>query len=133
MVCCVCVLLLICWPQVCHGQQVCDSPLRLQLLKAPPTRGWVKSRDLNRQSLSSWQWTKTVVKNRIPEVIYEAVCDSAYCDYPHGDWDTHESLNAVPVHQVMLVLHAERGQPRSYTAQYRRVAVGCTCMWAKMA
>ncbi|KAL2098560.1 hypothetical protein ACEWY4_005040 [Coilia grayii] len=104
-VCCVCVLL--CWLQVCHSRETCDSALKLHL--------------------------KTVVKNRIPEVIYEAVCDADYCDYPDGDSDTHESLNVVPITQMVLVLQAQRGQSRGYTAHYRRVAVGCTCMWAKTA
>lgn len=83
-------------------------------------------------TLFLYSFRRTFVKNGIPEVIYEAVCDSAYCDYPLRDTDAHNSLAAVPIHQVLLVLQRQTGRSKCYIAHFRRVAVGCTCVWAKM-
>lgn len=109
----------------------CDPKMKVQLNYPPSSEGWERSRELNRLSLSAWQWTRTIVKNGIPEVIYEAVCDSAYCDYPLRDSDALEGFIAVPIHQVLLVLQRQTGRSKCYVAHYRRVAVGCTCVWAK--
>lgn len=83
------------------------------------------------QPLFSYSSRRTIVKSGIPEVIYEAVCDSAHCDYPLRDSDALESLIAVPIHQVLLVLQRQTGRSKCYVAHYRRVVVGCTCVWAK--
>lgn len=71
----------------------------------------------------------STVKNRIPSTLWEAECTSSFCSSPNpGQTDTHD-LNSVPVHQTILVLNRQDGG-RCYTASYRSVAVGCTCVRA---
>lgn len=67
--------------------------------------------------------------NRIPSTIWEAECTSDFCSslWP-GQQDAHR-LNSVPIHQSLLVLTRNNGS-RCYTASYRSVAVGCTCVRA---
>lgn len=68
--------------------------------------------------------------NQIPSTIWEAECTSDSCSalWP-GQPDAHR-LNSVPIWQAILVLIRNNGS-RFYTATYRSVAVGCTCVRAR--
>ncbi|XP_059214185.1 interleukin 17a/f2 [Centropristis striata] len=86
--------------------------------------------NIHRRSLSAWTWRSSTVKNRIPSTLWEAECSSSFCSSPDPGHSDHHSLNSVPVHQNVLVL-TRRDADGCYTAAYRSVAVGCTCVWAK--
>ncbi|XP_033480175.1 interleukin 17a/f2 [Epinephelus lanceolatus] len=86
--------------------------------------------NIHRRSLAPWIWKSSTVKHRIPSTIWEAECSSSFCSSPNpGQTDRH-NLNSVPIYQNILVLNPQDGG-RCYTASYRSVAVGCTCVWAK--
>ncbi|KAG5265370.1 hypothetical protein AALO_G00241650 [Alosa alosa] len=129
-ICCL-VLLMRCSLVEGSNSAVCYPKMNFLVHRPPPSEGWKRSRELNRQSLSPWKWKRIFVENGIPQVIYEAVCDASYCEYPQSDIEAQGNLNAVAIHQVHMVLQRQRGRPRCYVAHFRRVAVGCMCVWAK--
>lgn len=70
-----------------------------------------------------------ISSHRIPHVIFEAQCNTEYCSYPDSDVD--ERLHSVPIHQDILVLKQDTQDGKCFSATFERVAVGCTCVWAK--
>ncbi|XP_029283613.1 interleukin-17A-like [Cottoperca gobio] len=104
----------------------CDSMLAFSSEVSSSSEG---NGNIHRRSLSPWSWRSSTVTNRIPSTLWEAEC-SGVCSSPStGQTDGH-NLNSVPVYQNVLVLN-RLGGGRCYTASYRSVAVGCTCVWAK--
>nr|QRW33322.1 Interleckin-17A/F2 [Lateolabrax maculatus] len=87
--------------------------------------------NIHSRSLSPWSWRSTTVKNRIPSTLWEAECTNSFCSSPKPGLTDRHNLNSVPVYQNILVLDRQDGG-RCYTASYRSVAVGCTCVWAKV-
>ncbi|XP_021167502.1 interleukin 17a/f2 [Fundulus heteroclitus] len=83
---------------------------------------------INLRSLSPWTWRTTTVKNQIPSTIWEANCTSEFCSAPKPGQAGNHNLNSVPIYQNILVL--TRMSNRCYSASYRSVAVGCTCVRA---
>ncbi|KAL6113693.1 uncharacterized protein ACO6RY_11910 [Pungitius sinensis] len=82
--------------------------------------------DIHLRSLSPWSWRTSTKPNQIPSTIWEAECGS--CSGPGAGRD----LNSVPIYQNLLVLTRQE-QEHCFTASYRSVAVGCTCVWARTA
>nr|XP_040017709.1 interleukin 17a/f2 [Gasterosteus aculeatus aculeatus] len=82
--------------------------------------------DIHLRSLSPWSWRSSTVTHRIPSTIWEAKCGSSSCSGPGAGRD----LNSVPIYQSLLVL-TRRERERCFTASYRSVAVGCTCVRAR--
>lgn len=67
--------------------------------------------------------------NQIPSTIWEAECTGHFCSaLSPGQPDAYR-LNSVPIRQTVLVLTRNNRSP-CYTATYRSVAVGCTCVRA---
>ncbi|XP_041849962.1 interleukin 17a/f2 [Melanotaenia boesemani] len=89
------------------------------------------NRNIHRRSLSPWTWRSTTVKDQIPMTLWEAECSSTFCSSPTMGQSNSPGLNSVPVYQNILVLHRKSGS-HCYTASYRSVAVGCTCVQAKI-
>ncbi|KAM7424767.1 hypothetical protein PAMA_000903 [Pampus argenteus] len=86
--------------------------------------------NIHSRSLSPWSWRFSTVKNRIPSTLWEAVCSSSFCSSPNSGQMERHNLNSVPIYQNVLVLNQQEGG-RCYTATYRSVVVGCTCVWAQ--
>ncbi|XP_008286312.1 interleukin 17a/f2 [Stegastes partitus] len=86
--------------------------------------------NIHSRSLSPWRWTSTTVKDRIPSTIWEAECISSFCSSPNPGQTNRQDLTSVPIHQNILVLNRQ-DKGCHYTASYRSVAVGCTCVWTK--
>ncbi|XP_047437249.1 interleukin 17a/f2 [Mugil cephalus] len=105
----------------------CDSMLAFSTEVPSLSEGNGK---IHKRSLSPWTWKSTTVKDRIPSTIWEAECSSNFCSAPNLQDSDKLNLNSVPVYQNILVLTRDQGG-RCYTASYRSVAVGCTCVWAK--
>ncbi|KAM9367056.1 interleukin 17a/f2 [Symphorus nematophorus] len=105
----------------------CDSMLTFSSNVTSSAEG---NGNIHSRSLSPWSWRSSTVKNRIPVTLWEAECSSSFCSSPNpGQTDGH-NLNSVPVYQNILVLtRQDRGS--CYTASFRSVAVGCTCVWAR--
>nr|ALV83411.1 interleukin 17A/F2 [Miichthys miiuy] len=105
----------------------CDAMLAFSSEVSSSSEG---NGNIHRRSLSPWSWRSSTVKDRIPATLWEAECSSSFCSSPNpGQMDEH-NLNSVPVYQNVLVLTRQPNGP-CYTASYRSVAVGCTCVWAK--
>ncbi|KAF7212162.1 interleukin-17A-like [Nothobranchius furzeri] len=105
----------------------CDSILTFSLEnKVLPE----SSRNINSRSLSPWSWRSTTLKDQIPSTLWEAECSSTFCSSPDLGQTDHQNLNSVPVYQNILVLNRRQNES-CYTASYRSVAVGCTCVRAK--
>ncbi|XP_044052219.1 interleukin 17a/f2 [Siniperca chuatsi] len=133
----VCTLLVCCsvlWV-VCSSSRVkapppppgCDSMLAFSSEVSSLSEG---NGNIHGRSLSPWSWRSSTVKNQIPSTLWEAECSSSFCSSPNpGQTDGH-NLNSVPIYQNVLVLKRQDGG-RCYTASYRSVAVGCTCVLAK--
>nr|XP_055029213.1 interleukin 17a/f2 [Misgurnus anguillicaudatus] len=85
--------------------------------------------NIHNRSLSPWTWIPKFSSNRIPQVIFEAQCNTEYCKYPNSDVD--ERLNSVPVYQERLVLIQDTQDRKCFRATFESVIVGCTCVWAK--
>uniref|UniRef100_A0A671ME84 Uncharacterized protein n=1 Tax=Sinocyclocheilus anshuiensis TaxID=1608454 RepID=A0A671ME84_9TELE len=64
----------------------------------------------------------------IPQVIFEAQCNSEYCTLPNG---VDMRLNSLPIYQEILVLKQDTEDRKCFKATFERVIVGCTCVWAK--
>ncbi|KAL3065067.1 hypothetical protein OYC64_015282 [Pagothenia borchgrevinki] len=105
----------------------CDSLLAFSSSVSSSSEG---NRDIHRRSLSPWIWRTSTDLNRIPSTLWEAECSSSFCLSPNKQTDRHK-LNSVPVLQNVLVLTRRPGG-RCYTASYRSVAVGCTCVRARI-
>ncbi|XP_033933418.1 interleukin 17a/f2 [Pseudochaenichthys georgianus] len=105
----------------------CDSLLALSSSVSSSSEG---NRDIYRRSLSPWTWRSSTDSNRIPSTLWEAECSSSFCFSPNKQTDRH-NLNSVPVLQNVLVL-TRSSKGLCYTASYRSVAVGCTCVWARI-
>lgn len=67
--------------------------------------------------------------NQIPSTIWEAECTGHFCSVLSPGQPDAYRLNSVPIRQTVLVLTRNNGS-RCYTATYRSVAVGCTCVRA---
>ncbi|XP_061563774.1 interleukin 17a/f2 [Cololabis saira] len=105
---------------------VCGSTLTF----SSGVRSWSEGNgNIHRTSLSPWSWRSTTVKTRIPSTLWEAECTSRACSSPDSGQTDVKNLNSVPIYQNILVL--EKNGSRCYTALYRSVAVGCTCVWAE--
>ncbi|XP_078114994.1 LOW QUALITY PROTEIN: interleukin 17a/f2 [Sander vitreus] len=103
----------------------CDSLLEFSSEVSSASEG---NGNIHRRSLSPWTWKSNTEMNRIPSTLWEANCSSSFCSTTGtGQTDGH-NLNSVPVYQNILVLWRNEG--RCYTAAYRSLAVGCTCIWA---
>ncbi|KAI4903601.1 hypothetical protein NFI96_013574 [Prochilodus magdalenae] len=91
--------------------------------------------NINNRSLSAWNWTPHPSSHQIPGVIYEAECQTQYCTDPNPDPNNNNNLqtelNSVPIYHYILVLHQDKQDRKCFTASYQKVAVGCTCVWAK--
>ncbi|CAL9701319.1 unnamed protein product [Knipowitschia caucasica] len=91
--------------------------------------------DIHTRSLSPWTWRMSTVQTQIPSTLWEAECSSSVCLFPQdgtaqggGATAGHGlGLSAVPIHQELLVLERHSGS-NCFTASFRRVAVGCTCV-----
>uniref|UniRef100_A0A8C9Z665 Uncharacterized protein n=1 Tax=Sander lucioperca TaxID=283035 RepID=A0A8C9Z665_SANLU len=104
----------------------CDSLMAFSSEVSSSSEG---NGNIHRRSLSPWTWMSSTEKNRIPSTLWEANCSSSFCSATGtGQTDGH-NFNSVPVYQNILVLH-RRDEGRCYTATYRSLAVGCTCVWA---
>ncbi|KAJ8393036.1 hypothetical protein AAFF_G00069400 [Aldrovandia affinis] len=91
--------------------------------------------NIHARSLSAWTWRVNFQENRIPKAIHEAVCSSSYCLHPkygRARDEMNEELNSVPIHQELLVLHLNKTL-NVYQASHLSVAVGCTCVRARIA
>ncbi|KAM9764979.1 interleukin-17A-like [Menidia menidia] len=100
-----------------------------EVLKPPEGQSSIRTR-----SLSPWSWRSTSVKNQIPSTVWEAECSSLSCSGPGPGPDpgqAPQNLNSVPVYQNILVL-TRKDEGRCYVASLRSVAVGCTCVWARV-
>ncbi|KAF6734614.1 Interleukin-17A [Oryzias melastigma] len=86
--------------------------------------------NIQQRSMSPWRWKSTSVKHQIPSTLWEAECVSSFCSSPVSGPSQDYSLNSVPIYQNILVLNRVKGS-HCYTASYRLVAVGCTCVWAR--
>ncbi|CAJ1049953.1 interleukin 17a/f2 [Xyrichtys novacula] len=113
-------------PPPSSSPTICDARLEIPSVFPSSFEG---SGDVNNRSLSPWTWRTSMVKNRIP-TIYEAECSSSFCVSPKSGRIDGHNLNSVPIYQDILVLQRQ-GSGRCYKAMYQRVAVGCTCVWAK--
>lgn len=76
-----------------------------------------------------WLVRSSTVKNQIPSTIWEAECTSTFCSGLNPGHKDASDLNSVPIHQNILVLERQHNS-RCYTASYRSVVVGCTCVRA---
>uniref|UniRef100_A0A665WUF2 Interleukin-17A-like n=1 Tax=Echeneis naucrates TaxID=173247 RepID=A0A665WUF2_ECHNA len=101
----------------------CDSMLAFSLNESSLSEG---SGNIHLRSLSPWSWRSNTVKNRIPSTIWEAECSSS-CFSPGPRSTDSKDLDSVPIYQNILVL-IRQGAGRCFTATYRSVAVGCTCV-----
>ncbi|KAM8893499.1 interleukin 17a/f2 [Spinachia spinachia] len=82
--------------------------------------------DIHLRSLSPWSWGPSPATHQIPSTIWEAKCSSSSCSGPGAGRD----LNSVPIYQNLLVLTRQERE-HCFTASYRSVAVGCTCVRAR--
>ncbi|XP_070765546.1 interleukin 17a/f2 [Enoplosus armatus] len=105
----------------------CDSMLAFSSEVSSSSEG---NGNIHSRSLSPWSWRSSTVKNRIPSTLWEAECSFSFCSSPKPGQKGRDNLNSVPIYQNVLVLNRQEGG-RCYTASYRSVAVGCTCVWAK--
>ncbi|XP_056135339.1 interleukin 17a/f2 [Lampris incognitus] len=87
--------------------------------------------NIHTQSLSPWTWKPTTVQGRIPSTIWEAKCSSSYCLDPNQSQPNMSSYNSVAIYQHVLVLN-RKGKEKCYTTSYLLVAVGCTCVRARV-
>ncbi|MED6254573.1 hypothetical protein ATANTOWER_029576 [Ataeniobius toweri] len=112
----------------CSGKRVlppsCNSTLVFSTEISSLSEG---SWNINLKSLSPWTWRTTTVQNQIPSTIWEANCSSEFCSPLKPGQLGHHILNSVPIYQNILVLTRMEGS-HCYTASYRSVAVGCTCI-----
>ncbi|XP_074513669.1 interleukin-17A-like [Sebastes fasciatus] len=135
----VCTLLLVCcsvlWVVVSSSRVKapplgCNSTLAFSSEVSSSSSSEVNG-NINIRSLSPWSWRSSTVKNRIPPTLWEAECSDSFCSSPDGGHTDGHQLNSVPVYQNVLVLIRQYGG-RCYNATYRSVAVGCTCVWARI-
>ncbi|KAK2920473.1 interleukin 17a/f2 [Channa argus] len=131
-------LLLCCgvlWPAVASSYMVttppppvCDSTMTFSTDVSSSSDG---NGNIHSRSLSPWTWRSTTVKNRIPSTLWEAECSGSFCSNPNPGHRDRHNLNSVPVYQNILVLNRQEAGD-CYIASYKSVAVGCTCVWAKI-
>ncbi|XP_034019806.1 interleukin-17F-like [Thalassophryne amazonica] len=118
-------------PPVPSGSSVCDSKLVFSSKDSSSSSSSRGNNDINRRSLSPWSWRTSTDKNRIPLTLWEAECNGSFCSRPNPQHKDGLSLNSVPIYQNILILTRNDSSP-CFTASYRSVAVGCTCVWAKI-
>ncbi|KAM4771249.1 interleukin-17A-like [Rhinophrynus dorsalis] len=84
--------------------------------------------DVNKRSLSPWDYSHDVDHNRFPPVIAEAKCRHAVgCVDSEGRVDF--SVNSVPIRQEILVLRREmKGCTPTFRLEKKVITVGCTCV-----
>ncbi|XP_066498914.1 interleukin 17a/f2 [Hoplias malabaricus] len=127
----VCVWLLL-W-SVTHSkssQRICTTKLRIPRdFHTLETESLGGNGNINNRSLSAWSWTPHTSSHRIPGVIFEAECRTQFCSDPNNQQQTE--LNSVPIYHDTLVLQQDEHDHSCFTASFQRVAVGCTCVWAK--
>ncbi|XP_026234544.1 interleukin 17a/f2 [Anabas testudineus] len=106
----------------------CDSRLALSSEVTSSSEG---NGNIHSRSLSPWSWRSSTVRNRIPSTLWEAECSSSFCTSPNPGHRDGQNLNSVPIYQSILVLNRQPGG-HCYTASYQSVAVGCTCVSARV-
>ncbi|NXC45420.1 IL17 protein, partial [Penelope pileata] len=83
--------------------------------------------DINKRSLSPWNYRISEDHNRFPQLIADAECLHSRCVNSAGQLD--HSLNSVPIKREILVLRRElKGCNHSYRLQKKIITVGCTCV-----
>ncbi|KAE8605433.1 hypothetical protein XENTR_v10015134 [Xenopus tropicalis] len=86
-----------------------------------------RSGETHMRSISPWNYSINMDKNRFPSVINEAVCVHNGCLDAEGNVDI--SLRSAPIQQTILVLRREvRGCSTSFWLEKQTVTVGCTCI-----
>uniref|UniRef100_A0A673IX45 Interleukin 17a/f1 n=1 Tax=Sinocyclocheilus rhinocerous TaxID=307959 RepID=A0A673IX45_9TELE len=113
-----------------QGQKrLCDTSLMISSdFSASPDTDAEGNGNIHNRSLSAWTWIPKISPHRIPQVNFEAQCNSEYCTFPSG-MDTR--LNSLPIYQDILVLKQDKEDRKCFRATFERVIVGCTCVWAK--
>ncbi|KAM9466363.1 interleukin 17a/f2 [Clarias gariepinus] len=111
-------------------KRICDIGLVIpKQLHTGESGTMERNGNINNRSLSVWNWIPHHGANTIPGVIFEAKCQSHHCAYPNRPY--HAELNSVPIYSNMLVLTQDQRNRKCFTVKFQRVAVGCTCVWAK--
>ncbi|XP_067310759.1 interleukin 17a/f2 [Pseudorasbora parva] len=110
-------------------KQICDTSLTISDdFYGSSSEDMVGNGHIHNLSLSAWTWKPKISHDRIPQVIFEAQCNSEYCTFPTG---VDERLNSLPIYQDVLVLKRDSKDKKCFRATFERVIVGCTCVWAK--
>ncbi|XP_052002088.1 interleukin 17a/f2 [Xyrauchen texanus] len=124
-----CVLMSITYAK--QGQKrICNTDLTISsFYDSSQAANTVGNGNIHNRSLSSWTWIPKISFHRIPQVIFEAQCQSEYCNYPYTGVDSR--LNSLPIYQDILVLKQDTQDGKCFRAVFERVIVGCTCVWAK--